>query len=211
MEHGIQTVYDSAIWCTKGLSTNIGYYYHPDVEKRVLSAMTIRYLYSNIKCTVFKILYNLSLPSETIEDIEKSFPDSFDLSLPDFLSLVKTLLTKMHSFINDSSSENMDDVLMKYIDTHYSDPALSRQTFSSHFHISEAYTSRFFKEYTGYQFTEYITKVRMEAACKLLTDTNLTIDKIAQAVGYNSGVSFRRIFKSFTGMTPKEYKTAQIS
>lgn len=75
MEHGIQTVYDSAIWCTKGLSTNIGYYYHPDVEKRVLSAMTIRYLYSNIKCTVFKILYNLSLPSETIEDIEKSFPD----------------------------------------------------------------------------------------------------------------------------------------
>lgn len=51
----------------------------------------------------------------------------------------------------------------------------------------------------------------MEAACKLLTDTNLTIDKIAQAVGYNSDVSFRRVFKSFTGMTPKEYKTAQIS
>ena len=239
MEHGIQTAYDSAIWCTKGLSTNIGYYYPPDVEKRVihsfqhknidivfetldtvlkennekrvLSAMTIRYLYSNIKCTVFKILYNLSLPPETIEDIEKSFPDSFDLSLPDFFSLVKTLLTKIHSFINDSSSENTADVLMKYIDTHYSDPALSRQTFSSHFHISEAYTSRFFKEYTGYQFTEYITKVRMEAACKLLTDTNLTIDKIAQAVGYNSDVSFRRVFKSFTGMTPKEYKTAQIS
>ena len=134
MEHGIQTVYDSAIWCTKGLSTNIGYYYPPDVEKRVihsfqhknidivfetldtvlkennekrvLSAMTIRYLYSNIKCTVFKILYNLSLPSETVEDIEKSFPDSFDLSLPDFFSLVKTLLTKIHSFINDFSSEN---------------------------------------------------------------------------------------------------------
>ena len=98
--------------------------------------------------------------------------------------------------------------MMQYIDAHYNDPMLSRQTFSSHFHISEAYTSRFFKEYTGYQFSEYVTKVRMEAACNLLSETNITIEKISQQVGYNSDVSFRRAFKAHMGMTPKEYKVS---
>ena len=239
MEHGIQTVYNNAIWCTQGLSSNTGYYYPADVEKRiihsfqhknieivfetldsvlkenhekrVLSSTTIKHLYSDIKCTIFKILYNLSLSTETIENVEKSFSDNPNLSLPDFFRLVETLLTKIHNLLNENSSEErLADVMMKYIDTHYCDPSLSRQTFSNHFHISEAYTSRFFKEYTGYQFTEYITKIRMEAACKLLTDTNLTISKIAHAVGYNSDVSFRRVFKSFTGMTPKEYQRTQF-
>ena len=129
-----------------------------------------------------------------------------NLTLPGFFALVKAQLTKIHSASNDSSSENMAFIMMQYIDTHYSDPLLSRQTFSSHFHISEAYTSRFFKEYTGYQFSEYVTKVRMEAACNLLSATSMTVEKISAQVGYNSDVSFRRAFKAYMGITPKEYK-----
>lgn len=236
MEYGIQTSYNNAIWCTKGLSGNTGYYYPTDVEKRiiysfqhknidivyetldtvlkenhekrVLSAQAIKHLYSNIRCTVFKILYNLNLPPEIITETEAAFSDGLDLTLPGFFDLVKSQLTKIHSFSNDSSSENMAVIMMQYIDAHYNDPMLSRQTFSSHFHISEAYTSRFFKEYTGYQFSEYVTKVRMEAACNLLSETNITIEKISQQVGYNSDVSFRRAFKAHMGMTPKEYKVS---
>jgi len=236
MEHGIQTSYNSATWCTKGLSENTGYFYPTDVEKRiiysfqhknidivqetldtvlkenyekrVLTASAIKLLYSNIRCTVFKILYTLNLPEDVTSETEASFSDNVDLTLPEFFSFVKNLLTKIHSASNDSSSENMAVIMMQYIDAHYQDPLLSRQTFSNHFHISEAYTSRFFKEYTGYQFTEYVTKVRMDAACHLLSTTNLTVDKISQKVGYNSDVSFRRAFKAHIGLTPKEYKAS---
>lgn len=239
LERGIQTPYESTIWCSKNLFDDTGYYYPSDVESRIihsfqrgnidivcetldmvlkenyeqraLSRQTIYHLYSNVQCTIFKILYALNAPSRLVSQTEDQLSNSQSLSLPDFFQLVKTQLTQLHSAITNQSQENMSTAMLQYIETHYKDPALSRQTFSEHFNISEVYTSRFFKEHTGYRFTEYVTKVRMEAACQLLQNNKLTIDKIANAVGYNSDVSFRRVFKTYMGMTPKEYKATLSS
>lgn len=238
LEHGIQTVYGNAIWCTKNLLADTGYYYPTDIEKRILysfqnkninmvletldnilkennekrilSAQTLKYLCSDIKCTVFKILYDLNLSSDLITETEELFSDNASQSLPDFIDLVKKRLMKLFEVSNNCSEDNTAALILQYIDKHYNDPALSRLTFSNHFYISESYASKFFKEYTGYQFTEYLTKVRMDAACKLLSGTNYAIDKIAVSVGYNSDVSFRRAFKSYTGMTPKQYRNLHI-
>lgn len=238
IEHGIQTTYGNAIWCTENLLADTGYYYPTDVEKRiiysfqnknismvietfdniltenndkrVLSAQTLKYLYSDIKCTIFKILYDLNLSPDAISETEELFSDNAPQALPDFIDLVKKHLLKLYEASNSSSDDNTAGRILQYIDKHYNDPALSRFTFSDYFHISESYASKFFKEYTGYQFTEYLTKVRMDAACKLLSGTSYAIDKIAVSVGYNSDVSFRRAFKAYTGMTPKQYRNANI-
>jgi AraC-like DNA-binding protein len=58
-------------------------------------------------------------------------------------------------------------------------------------------------------FFEWIAKYRVEEAKKMLTDNSgkmLTIDQVAEEVGYNSKSAFNKVFKKFTGKTPSEYK-----
>ncbi len=40
----------------------------------------------------------------------------------------------------------------------------------------------------------------------MLENTNMTVEEIARAVGYDSVECFYRLFKKKTGMTPKEFK-----
>lgn len=48
-------------------------------------------------------------------------------------------------------------------------------------------------------------KVRIEAACEMLSDKSLTIKAISEKVGYSSDVSFRRAFKRVLGISPSEF------
>lgn len=81
-----------------------------------------------------------------------------------------------------------------------------RQMFAKYFFISPDYVSKFFKENTGFGFTKYATKVRIDKACELLGDGNYNIEKISEAVGYSSALSFRRAFKNYTGISPSDYR-----
>lgn len=54
--------------------------------------------------------------------------------------------------------------------------------------------------------TQYVTQQRMEKAKTLLTSTNMKVKEISQKVGYSNSSYFNRIFKNYTGSTPKEYK-----
>lgn len=65
---------------------------------------------------------------------------------------------------------------------------------------------RRFKGATGITPIEYLQRTRMEAAKKLLEDTNRTILDIMLQVGYNDLKTFRLLFKKITGLTPTEYR-----
>jgi AraC-like DNA-binding protein len=72
--------------------------------------------------------------------------------------------------------------------------------------------SQVINERMGASFFEWIAKYRVEEAKKMLTDPSdkmLTIEQIAEEVGYNSKSAFNKVFKKFTGKTPSEYKTAE--
>jgi transcriptional regulator GlxA family with amidase domain len=69
----------------------------------------------------------------------------------------------------------------------------------------------------NYLFQKHINKspgrmlreVRMNKARELLTDTNLSLSKIAEHVGYGSAMSFSLAFKREHNMTPGEYRRKQ--
>lgn len=164
------------------------------------------YLYANIICTLSKILYSSNVTQSFITEFENKIKRLRSMEIDDFFKNVKEFINSLHDAISEQLQPNSAEAMLNYIDLNYKDPSLGRQSFSEHFHISEVYTSNFFKKHTGYRFTEYVTKVRMDAACDLLKNSSLTINKIAEAVGYNSDTSFRRAFISYSGMTPKEYR-----
>jgi AraC-like DNA-binding protein len=71
--------------------------------------------------------------------------------------------------------------------------------------------SQVINERMGASFFEWVAKYRVEEAKKLLTGNSgnlLTIEHVAEAVGYNSKSAFNKVFKKITGKTPSEYKNS---
>ncbi|WP_340022167.1 response regulator [Paenibacillus sp. FSL K6-1096] len=72
--------------------------------------------------------------------------------------------------------------------------------------ITPSYFSYIFKQSTGKGFTEYMNGLRIEQAKALLAETHDKVFEIADKVGYKEYKYFVTVFKSYTGMTPKEYR-----
>ncbi len=72
--------------------------------------------------------------------------------------------------------------------------------------MNEAYLSRKFKEYTGTGINEYINIVRIGEAVKLLLNTDYSIVRVSNEVGYNDSSYFAMMFKRLIGNTPKKYR-----
>jgi len=83
---------------------------------------------------------------------------------------------------------------------------LSVESIADYIGLNASYFSRVFKNVTGKTVLEYITLKRLEVSKKLLQETNLTINQIAQNVGYNNVHSFLRFFKKYEGITPGDYR-----
>jgi two-component system response regulator YesN len=77
--------------------------------------------------------------------------------------------------------------------------------------ITPSYFSYIFKQSTGKGFTEYMNELRIEQAKALLATTHDKVFEIADRVGYKEYKYFVTVFKSYTGMTPKEYRGLRAS
>lgn len=65
---------------------------------------------------------------------------------------------------------------------------------------------RRFKKHTGNSVVEYMQRVRVEYAKKLLECTQSAVNEITFEVGYNDVDAFRRVFKKYTDLTPNDYR-----
>ena len=63
-----------------------------------------------------------------------------------------------------------------------------------------------FSQYTGKNFTEYLRKLRLDKAKKLLQGSDMKIREICQEVGLDDVSRFTRLFKEETGKTPNAYR-----
>lgn len=83
---------------------------------------------------------------------------------------------------------------------------LSLQVLASNSYCNPSYLSHIFKEKMSVRVVDYINQVRVEAAKQLLDLTAKSVTAISQDVGYNDSGYFARVFRQFTGMSPKEYR-----
>lgn len=83
---------------------------------------------------------------------------------------------------------------------------LSLHRVAEHVHVSERHLCKIFKESTGMTITEFLARVRVENAKKLLCDRRLRITDIAERAGFNSISQFNRVFRRYTRTSPTAYR-----
>ena len=79
---------------------------------------------------------------------------------------------------------------------------------AAHFYVTKEYLSKVFKMKFGEGFTEYVTKLRMERALRLMSEYDIAIKDIGPAVGYFDTAHFYRVFKKQFGFTPGQMRAA---
>jgi AraC-like DNA-binding protein len=72
---------------------------------------------------------------------------------------------------------------------------------------STFYFCKLFKKAVGLNFTEFVSRARIEKAKNLLLNPNLRISEIAFEVGFQSLTHFNRVFKKIAGQSPTEYRS----
>lgn len=72
--------------------------------------------------------------------------------------------------------------------------------------LSKPYFSRFFKNISGMTFSQYLNIIRLEKAIHMLNHNteNLSITQIASSCGFDTIRHFNRVFKDFTGLSPRQ-------
>ncbi|WP_426454595.1 response regulator transcription factor [Paenibacillus sp. S-38] len=93
-----------------------------------------------------------------------------------------------------------------YLKRHYREK-IQLQDLARRFHLSPVYFGQQFKRETGMRFNEFLHRLRIDEALKLLRLTELRVSEIAPMLGYHDAEYFTHKFKALTGKSPSHYKS----
>lgn len=96
--------------------------------------------------------------------------------------------------------------VLRAVDEHYGEPELTLERLAAAHFMSTSGLSRLFGQYIGQPFSEYIRHYRMEQACRLLRESQESVNTVASHCGIRDIPSFYRAFSRYTGMTPNRYR-----
>ena len=96
-------------------------------------------------------------------------------------------------------------IIKEYIDSHIQEK-ITVKDLANLVHVNEQHLMRIFKKENGQSILEYINERRIVIASNLLKDTDYTINFIADCIGCENYSYFTKIFKKYTGFTPREYR-----
>ena len=144
---------------------------------------------------------------EILEEIRKALGHYANLEVGFGSSRVSELSPTLHGLYEEAKKgrrvpSRIAVRARRYIHQHYNQPSLSLAEISEYLGVSPSHFCYQFARETGQTFKEYLTKVRMEEARKLLVDTNLKVYEVSERVGYLNPEHFSRVFKRYTGLTP---------
>lgn len=80
---------------------------------------------------------------------------------------------------------------------------------AEHVGLSKYHFVRVFRKATGLTPIEYLTKVRVERSIDLLRGTEMSVEEIAREIGYSGGSYFIKVFRSWVGFSPGEFRAGR--
>lgn len=156
------------------------------------TAMSIKGIGAGSYFSLEKLLWEF-LTCEALEEREKMLFNLYG----EFADRVKEAL-QPHDHAAILKVQNM--ITEKYMEQ------ISVISLADMVNLTPAYLCVLFKQKYGMTINEYMTRIRMARAKELLEKTQLHLYEICYQVGYLSPAYFSRLFKKYTGQTPKEWR-----
>lgn len=100
--------------------------------------------------------------------------------------------------------------IMQWIEEHYQEK-FSLDELACAIGLSRSYTSRIFRQQTGGSIHEYLLTRRIKKSCDLLRMSPLSINRIAEKVGFTEMTYFITCFKKLIGQTPLQYRKQHLA
>ncbi|MCS7459862.1 response regulator [Paenibacillus doosanensis] len=94
--------------------------------------------------------------------------------------------------------------IKSHVMEHYKEVTLEEVARS--FHMNLFYLSKYFKKWSGQNFSDYLISVKMEKAAELLRDFTYKTYEVGNLVGYDNAKNFSRAFKLYFGKSPRDYR-----
>lgn len=175
-----------------------------------------KYFIFLLSSTILKAYYqfNRQLDAYDIHDISMIMPlqnsESFAEMKAVVMEMVDMVCEKMQEQRqNDTHSKIMQQAIA-HVQANYHRNDLSVSQVAEAIGFSVPYLSRQFKQATGCGLKDYIHSVRLENAKYCLQNTDLSVEEIAERVGYLSANSFIKVFKKSSGITPGVYRDQKV-
>ena len=181
---------------------------NPSAKKIDLQLLTA-YIYGCFSENLSIYLRHLGIASEI------SFTPSEPVtSLPDLLHMLIRDLDTIKTGYLQPEKKSVQDVKVKemllFIKKHYAEH-ISLDDLSDAVGLNPNYACSLFKRSVGVSYLSWLHQERLQAAKKLLIETDYTIEVIAEQVGYYSSSQFGKIFRKHEKISPTDYRNRRLS
>lgn len=133
--------------------------------------------------------------------LTKKFTNVDDLSRYLKIEIAEILISQKEQMVSQKYFNENFMKLLEYVDGHY-DEKLNLNNLSEQFFLNMSYCSELFKKVTGLNFSDYLTKIRMERAAVLLSEGGYRTKEVAEMTGYSDSFYFSKVFKKYYSVTP---------
>jgi AraC-like DNA-binding protein/quercetin dioxygenase-like cupin family protein len=96
--------------------------------------------------------------------------------------------------------------VFQHIEDNLHKPSLSVLAMARHAYLSEVQFRKIFRRITGDSPLRFVRRRRVERACAMLHTSAESVSNIAEACGFSDAPFFHRVFKAYTGVTPREFR-----
>lgn len=131
-------------------------------------------------------------------------PIEWGMAERQFAGLVQTICEQKKAHIEKGEHMLVERIHRFIGDNLGGDLSLARIAEAVFFNPS--YLSRFYKQLTGRNLSDYLNGAKAEAAQAMLADTQLKVNEVALRLGFESPSYFTAFFRKMTGSTPQEYR-----
>ena len=195
------------------------------IQMKEFMSYWLKHIYKNqyapeaVKDWILKLLLDLKVKLQALQyfspdnSLETKHQEIFSMEhmyqIQEWLvEYFENLISQSTGSYNQKKRKEVIDAF-RYVNMHL-ERKITLDEIASHLYLNPSYFSRLFKKEVGETFVEYVTRMKIARAKELLEQTDESVGKISERLGYDNQSYFIKIFKTYAGTTPIEYRSGKV-
>lgn len=116
---------------------------------------------------------------------------------------------KIYRNVSSAVSNNNTDSLVQYLEKEFGNPMLTLEVIERELGIKQQEANMYIRKKYDMGYKQFLNRLRMDEAKRLLRESSLPIATIGERVGYLHATSFARTFRTIENIAPNEYRRNQ--